>query len=143
MKTLNCFVIAALAFCGTLSAQRLQDVKAIFVAPVEGENAAIADMLTAKLISHLAQHPGVVVVESDDKADATLKLGGIIQEGRTAYGHTRVHLQAGVRLTNKDDVVLWASDVASSPYARSATSSFAEAVAKQLIHAMFGDDPKK
>jgi hypothetical protein len=46
-------------------------------------------------------------------------------------------VQAAMQLDNKDGVVLWADDVSSSFFALSATSSFAENVAKKLLEAMF------
>lgn len=143
MKNVACALLSTLVFCGAISAQRLQDVKTIFVAPLTGENAAVADMLSAKLISHLAKDHEIVVVESEDKADAILLVTGILMNATNSYGRGRYHITAGVRLTNKEDVVLWADDVASSPFARSATSSFADNVAKKLLQAISTTDRRK
>ncbi|MGB6194342.1 MAG: hypothetical protein WBF42_17890 [Terracidiphilus sp.] len=107
----------------------------VFVNPLVGSNADLANMVTAKLISHLVKHE-ISVVESVDDADAVLNLSGLIQTSTGEYGQMHVRLQAGVRLVSKDGAVLWADDVRSSRYAESASSSFAENVAKNLEKAL-------
>src|SRR5256885_238844 len=54
--------------------QRLQDVRTIYVVPMNGNNADVAEMVSAKLISHLAKkgRGRVAIVESAEKADAIL-----------------------------------------------------------------------
>jgi hypothetical protein len=107
----------------------------VFVNPLGGSNSDVANMVTAKLIGHLVKH-GISVVESVDDADAVLNMSGLIENSNG--GHIR--LQAGVRLVNKEGGVIWADDVRSNFYAESASSSFAENVAKNLEKAL---DPKK
>jgi hypothetical protein len=49
------------------------------------------------------------------------------------YGHVRYHVQDGMRLISKEGgVVLWADNISSDRFAHSASSSFAENVAKSL-----------
>ena len=125
------------------SVERLQDVRTIFVNHFDSRNPEVANMVNAKLISYLAKYHGVSVVESEDKADAILTGSYQIQPVTNEYGHTRYHMQGQMRLDNKDGVVLWADDVSNSPFARSASSSFAENVAKKLVRAIFGEDRGK
>ena len=135
-------VLFALLFtlCGAvaLHAQRAapsQPQLKIYVAPIEGYDHGLADMVTAKVISYLVKH-GVSVVESEEDADETLTGAGMMQTWSDDYGKTHYHLQAGMRLTNKDGKVVWADDVASSKFAQSATSSFADNVAKSISKAL-------
>jgi hypothetical protein len=107
----------------------------VFVNPLEGQDRALANMLSAELISHLVKH-GIAVVEAVDDADAILNCDGLIQTSTTEYGHTRYRIHAAVRLVNKDGKVLWADDVSSSRYGQSASSSFSENVAKSLEQAV-------
>jgi len=107
----------------------------VFVNPIEGPDKALANMLSAELISHLVKH-GFAVVESVDGADTVLNCDGLIQTSTTDYGHTRYRIHAAVRLVDKEGVVLWADDVASSRYGQSASSSFSENVAKSLEQAL-------
>jgi len=141
-----------LALCGSASlllaqseveVQRLQDVKKIFVAPVRGDNAALANLLGAKLVTYLAKQKRVVVVDSEEAADANLSVAGRLDSTTGSYGETYYHLQAAVHLSNKDGVILWAEDLSNSRFARSATSSFAERVAKKLAQAMLEADRKQ
>jgi hypothetical protein len=92
-------------------------------------------MLSAKLISHLVKR-GVSVTESVDDADAVLSGSGLFQSSSSDYGHVRYRLQAGMRLVNKDGSVLWADDVSSSRFSESASSSFADNVAKSVAQAL-------
>jgi hypothetical protein len=107
----------------------------VFVNPLEGPDKGVVDMVSAKLISHLVKH-GIAVTENVDDADAVLNCTGLIETSTTDEGHTRYRLQAGVRLVDKDGGVLWADDVSSSRYGLSASSSFAENVAKSLEQAL-------
>jgi hypothetical protein len=52
--------------------QHLQDVKKVYVVPIEGDNVALANLLTAKLVSYLAKQPRILVVDSEEAADAVL-----------------------------------------------------------------------
>jgi hypothetical protein len=131
-------VVALMLVCGmfgvTLNAQATQPLK-VFVNPLQGSDQAVADMVSAKLISHLVKH-GISVTESVDDADEVLNLSGLVQTSAGEQGRTHYRIQAGVRLVDKDGNVIWADDVASSRYALSASSSFAENVAKNLEQAL-------
>lgn len=95
-------------------------------------------IVRSKLISSLVQDCGsdCTVVEavgptddsSGDGADGVLT-GDVVVEARDER-HYRV--QGAMRLVDKDGKVLWAAIIYSSPFARSATSSFAENTAKKL-----------
>jgi TolB-like protein len=108
----------------------------IYVNHLESSDQAFGDMVTAKLVSHLVKH-GLTVVESEEDADAVLTGSGMMQQSTTEYGHTHFRLHAGMRLVSKDKgVVIWADDVASSKFSESASSSFAENVAKSVEEAL-------
>jgi siroheme synthase (precorrin-2 oxidase/ferrochelatase) len=136
---LACLLISCAAFGAIeLAAQNVPHGAGgskVFVNPLEGQDPALANMLSAELISHLTKH-GIAVVESVDDADAVLNCAGLIQTSTTEYGRTRYRIHAAVRLVNKDGAVLWADDISSSRYAQSASSSFSENVAKSLEQAM-------
>jgi hypothetical protein len=91
-------------------------------------------LVRSKLISYLVQHCGsdCTVMEAVDKegdvADAILTGTVLVQTPDSR--HYRV--QGAMRLVDKDGAVLWADTVYSSTFARGATSSFADNVAKKL-----------
>jgi len=120
------------------AAERLRDVKVVYVAPLEGQDQSAADLIHAKLISYVAKIPAITIVESPDDADAILQLAAFRVETTTdEYGRQHYHVQGAARLTKKDGgIVLWADDVSNSPFGRSATSSFAENLAKKLRRAL-------
>src|SRR5258708_3861938 len=134
---------SALLLIAQPEVQRLQDVKKIFVAPVRGDNVAFANLLSAKLVSYLAKQRRVVVVDSEEASDAILIAAGRLDSAIGTYGETYYHFQGAVHLASKDGVVLWADDLTNSRFARSATSSFAERVAKKLAQAMLDADRKQ
>jgi len=125
------------------SVKRLQDVKTIYVAPLGGPDAELANLVSAKLVSYLAKHREISVVEVPDNADAVLTGTGRVESRNNANGGVSYRVQAAMRLDNKDGLILWADDVSSSFFARSATSSFAENVAKKLLEAMFPESANK
>jgi hypothetical protein len=110
---LLCGISGAPKLSAQIGPQSTPDFK-VFV-ELEGSNPDLANMYAAKLISHLMKH-GISVVESVDEADAILHGSGFVQSYSTEYGHTRYFAQAGMRLVNKDGLVLWADDVHSSRY---------------------------
>ena len=114
----------------------------IYVAPLESTVQGLADMVRAKLISHLVKH-GLTVVESEEKADAILTGDGLMQGSTNEYGHTHYRLHAGMRLVSKAETVIWADDVASGRFAQSASSSFAENVAKSIEDALSAKSEKQ
>ena len=91
-------------------------------------------LVRSKLISSLAQYCGsdcrvMEAVDGEgDIADAVLTGTVVVQS--TDSRHYRV--QGAMRLVDKDGAVVWADTVYNSPFARSATSSFADNVAKKL-----------
>ena len=95
-------------------------------------------MVRSKLISSLAQDCGsnCTVVEAigptgengEDAADGVLTGALLVQSPDNR--HYRV--QGAMRLVDKNGTVLWAATIYSSPFARSATSSFADNTAKKL-----------
>jgi len=95
-------------------------------------------LVQSKLISSLAHDcgSGCTVVEAigpsedngEDTADGVLTGAVLVQTSDTR--HDRV--QGAMRLVDKDGTVIWAATIYSSPFARSATSSFADNTAKKL-----------
>lgn len=143
LRSLTLFFVAiGLAVAGS-SHDRLAKVKTVFVAPLEGQTQGMADMLHEKLIGSLAKLPEITLVDDEENADAILSSALQIQALSTEYGHTVYVVQGGVRLTAKEGgVVLWADNVRSSHFARSATTSYANNVAKALEKAFTGDTAK-
>ncbi len=132
---MTAFVVgASVGYSVPLEAQsvptRLKDVKTVYVTPFQGTNPDIANMIHAKLISALSKVSGISVVEEADNADAILTGSGLLE---TPLSNGHFYLQGGMRLFSKEGgVVLWADNITSSRFARSASSSFAENVAKSL-----------
>jgi hypothetical protein len=122
---------------------RVQDVKRIYVAPPDGRDAELANLVSAKLVTYLAKHREISVVETPDGADAVLTGTGRVESQTNTYGRVSYRVQAAMRLDNKDGLILWADDISSSLFARSATSSFAENVAKKLLEAIFPEQARK
>jgi hypothetical protein len=91
-------------------------------------------IVRSKLISSLVHHCGSnctvkeIANQEGDVADAILTGSLLVQTSDS--NHYKV--QGAVRLVDKDGSVLWAATVYNSPLARSATSSFADNVAKKL-----------
>jgi hypothetical protein len=89
----------------------------------------------AKLISSLVQDCGsncAVLEENGDTGEDTADsvLTGTILVQSPDERHVRV--QGAMRLVDRDGTVIWAATVYSSPFARSASSSFADNIAKKL-----------
>jgi len=143
MQKYLAIVFALLCVSGGVDGQsgilRLHEVKTIYVSRLSGQDAATADLISAKLISYLAKQTSISVVEVPDSADAILAGTAQIQTTQGANGQTSVHLQAAMRLVSKGGVVLWGDDVSSSPFAPSASSSFAENVSNRLVKAILLD----
>lgn len=95
-------------------------------------------IVRSKLIGSLVQDcgPDCSVIEAagvngdngDDAVDGVLT-GTVVVENN---GSGRYRIQGAMRLVAKDGTVLWAATVLSSPFARSATSSFADNTARKL-----------
>jgi hypothetical protein len=101
-------------------------------------------IVRSKLISSLAQNCGsaCVVVEDmgangdngDDTSDAVLAGSLLVQ----SPDNRRFRVQGAMRLVDKDGTVVWAATIYSSPFARSATSSFADNTARKLTAFLAG-----
>ena len=138
------FLGVALATAANSSPDQLAKIKTIYVAPLEGQNQAITSMLREKLISTLTKIQGISIVDDEESADAVLTGTGVMEATTSEYGHPRFFIQGGVHLTSKNGgVIVWAANIASSRYARSASSSFAENVAKSLGRAFTDTQQKK
>lgn len=112
-----------------------QKIQTIRVAPLVSNfpnSQDLADLITAKLISHLVA-AGVSVVEgpSDIKTDAILKVTYMVRED-DGNGIKQLHFDGPVRLTTTEGKVIWADEVRNSPFSRSPSSSFAENVARKV-----------
>src|SRR5580658_9086221 len=111
MRHLTSLAFVVICSIGHLGAEspvrRLQDVRTIYVAPFGGENTALANLISAKLVSYLAKHHDISVVESAENADAILTGTGLIQNTTNVYGRVSPHVQAAMRLDSKDGVVMW------------------------------------
>lgn len=89
------------------------------------DSQSTADLVTAKVISHLVAH-GVTVLdgESDHATDSILHVTFVSNPNGT--------LQGPARLTDAAGKVVWAGEARTAPFTRSASSSFAESIAKQV-----------
>ncbi len=138
--------------CAQDAVQRLQDVKKVYVGSF-GDGPG-SELIRSKLISRLAKSNRVEVVEVPDQADAVLT--GVGELSTTAYynanstdtnatasGGTRYHATAGVRLVNKQQKILWADEASNGLFFRSASSSLADKIVKNLLRAMSQGDKKK
>src|ERR1700733_145606 len=92
-------------------------------------------MLSAKLISHPVKH-GVSVTESEDDADVILTESGLIGTSLSENGNVPYRLQAGMQIVDKERAVVWADDISGGSFAQSASSSFADDVAKSVAQAL-------
>jgi hypothetical protein len=125
------------------SVQHLQEVRSIYVPAMAGGNNDMDSLISAKLIGYLAKHHEISVVEMPENADAVLRGTVQVQSQNDNFGRTSYKIQGAMRLVNKDGLVLWADDATNSYFAQSASSSFAENVAKKLLNAMFPETGKK
>lgn len=111
-----------------------KSVHTVYVAELHFPNNPDLDgLVRSKLISSLVKSCGsdCTVMEAVDKegdvADAVLGGTVLVQTYNNRY-----RVQGAMRLVDKDGAVLWADTVYSSALGRSATSSFADNVAKKL-----------
>jgi|SRR6266567_5984122 len=130
MLTLVAFVLAVSLLALPLHAQNKKTIRVDQLVADNPNDQGAANLITSKLISYLTKY-GIQVVESGDEADAVLT-GSYVITSTSKNGYTRYHVQGAVRLTDKDGKVLWGDVVLSGPYAKSATSSFTENVAKKV-----------
>jgi hypothetical protein len=132
--------------------QRLQDVRSIYVDSFgTGEG---ADVIRSKIITRLVKAGRFEVVQSAAQADAVL--AGASQVSKTAHysanangeyanasGGTRYHATAGVQLIGKDRKILWADDTSNGALSRSASSSLADRIVKDLLKAISKEEKAK
>jgi hypothetical protein len=122
-----------------LNAQSVRHVHRIYVEELHfPSNPDWDGFVRSKLISSLVQDcgSGCTVVEAigptgdngEDTADGVLTGTVLVQ----CPDNRHCRIQGGMRLVDKDGAVLWAATIYSSPFARSASSSFADNTAKKL-----------
>lgn len=153
MRTYLVFAILFSAFVlsplrGQTTAQRLQDVKKVYVGPF-GDGPG-SELIRSKLISHLVKSKRLEVVEVANQADAILTGVGELSKTEhysananrstaNASGGSRYHATAGVRLLNTEHKILWADEVSNGMFSRSASSSVADKIVKNLLKAIEND----
>jgi hypothetical protein len=133
---------------GQTPPHQLQDVHKIFVDSFG--DAEHADLVRSKVISKLVRAGRFEIVTSADQADAILT--GVSQvsasqsyhasatpQYASSSGGTRYHASAGVQLIGRDQQIIWADDASNSLLSRSATSSLAERIVKDLNKALSKD----
>jgi hypothetical protein len=151
------FAVLSLAtFCGLVPAQenpqRLQDVRKIYVDTFG--NGDGADVIRSKVITRLVKAGRFEVVQSAEQADAVLT--GASQVSKTSHysasangqygnasGGTRYHATAGIQLLSKDQRILWADDASNGAFSRSASSSLADHIVKDLLKAISKEEKPK
>lgn len=125
---LKVLILTVLTLTTTVFAQT--KVKTIRVEPIVPINTTaseheLAELVMAKLVTHLAAH-GVSVVEgaSDTPTDAILHVTYNATLGDRGY-----HIEGPIRLVDMDGKVIWGDEVKSGVFVHSASTSFAETVA--------------
>jgi hypothetical protein len=130
--------------------QQIQDIKSIYVGSFgDGDG---SELIRSKIISRLVKSGNVAVVETPDHADAILT--GVGELSRTtdysasatansanASGGSKYHATAGARLLSRDQRILWTDEASTRFFYRSASSSVADKIVKNLLKAM--SPPKK
>jgi hypothetical protein len=136
MKKLGLLLVFAASL--TCFAQSGKRIHRIYVNELHfPSNSDLDGIVRSKLISSLVKDcgSGCTVVEDvgpsgdngSDSADGVLTGSLIVQSENGRY-----RVQGAMRLVDKDGSVIWADTIYSSPFARSATSSFADNTAKKL-----------
>jgi hypothetical protein len=147
-------LLSSVLLCAQGAVERLQDVRTICVGSLGTGEAA--ELVRSKVIAHLAKASRFEVVESPDRADAVLvgvsdlsetpyysaSSGGLGVPARASAG-TISRATAGVQLINRDKRVLWADDTSSRASSRSASSSLADRIVKDLLKAMAKEERRK
>ena len=91
-----------------------------------------------KIINRLSTSSRFQVVLDSDKADAILTGSGDVSKSShysNGTGGTRWDATAAVRLVTKDQRILWVSETKNNRFARSASSSVADHIVKDLLKA--------
>jgi len=140
MKTFLMMLVVGLALMPVLNAQPPANRPLrimVVIRAMQGTSDSEAEFLRSKLVSSLSRRCGSVciVVEQAPDADETkmdaILTGSTVRE-ISCYG-CNPDVQGAMRLVAKDGTVLWSDTVLSERFARSATSSFADNVAKKLV----------
>ncbi len=135
-------ILVVLLFVGTtlLNAQSpVRRVRRIYVDELHFQSNPDWDgFVRSKMMSSLVQEcgSGCTVVEAigptgdngEDTADGVLTGTVLVQSSDNRH----YRIQGAMRLVDKEGAVLWAATIYSSPFARSASSSFANNTAKKL-----------
>ena len=139
----SCIVLSVTTAADTV--QQIRDVKSIYVASFgDGDG---SELIRSKIISRLVKSGKVTVVETSDHADAILT--GVGELSKTTYynanatpnsvnasGGSKYHATAGARLLGRDHTILWADEASTGFLYRSASSSVADKIVKNLLKAM-------
>ena len=137
MRTL----LAAILFSTTLlSAQQVRNINRIYVDKMHfPSNPDLDDIVTSKLISSLVKDCGVrcTVVEENGDNNEDIADGVLTGAMDIQADHVHYRVQGAMRLVAKDGSIVWADTVYSSPFTRSASSSFADITAKKLTTFLF------
>lgn len=110
----------------------------VYVAPLEGPDATLAETVRTKLVKELEKH-GITVVDQKDSSCAVLTGSDLMQSSfATSWlgHHPTMRIRASLRLVNKNGVTLWAGDVSSGRYAVSETGSFVDNAAGKIATAL-------
>ncbi len=122
--------------------KNLAEVRTIFVDSLGKD--PTSEVIRDKIINRLSTSGRFEAVLDPDKADATLTGSGAITKSvhySDGSGGTRFDGTAVVRLVTKDQRILWTSEAKNSAFARSASSSVADHIVKELLKAVA--PPKK
>jgi hypothetical protein len=131
------------------AAQRLSDIKKVFVAPLGTDTGA--EIIRQKIINRLIKDGTIAVVETADNADATLvgasemsHNGYIVVNNGFASSGTKYHADSALRLLGRDKQLLWMDEIQSRKYfpphsAKGASSNLADKVVKRLVDAIEAD----
>lgn len=114
------------------SVESLGEVRAIYVDSL-GD-----DLIREKLIGHLAKSDAVVIVNSPSHADVVVT--GIATMHNMGRGWDA---SLAVRVVNAQDQILWTGDAKPGFMARSASSSVAKKIAKDLLKAIKKDRKRR
>jgi len=153
---LTLMLFCLLGASGLVSAQtgvqRLRDVRKIYCDSFG--NGEWADVIRSKVISHLVKSGKFDVVQKPDQADAVL-IGASMESKTSQYsasangeygsasGGTGYHATAGVQLVNKEQKILRADDASNGARSRSASSSLADKIVKDILKALAQDAKNK
>lgn len=147
-----CLTCSSITLTAQEAVKNLQDVKSVYVGSF-GDGPG-SELIRSKITSRLVKSGRLEVVEVPGQADATLT--GVGELSKTAYynanatttnanasGGTKYHATAGARLLNKEQKILWADEASNGFFKRSASSSVADKIVKNLLKAITPASEKK